>query len=88
MTLCVRAFARARSVEPPLLRAASPSPSPPPHTHTHTHATATTAFVPARLALTAAPAAPLEQACDIKDPGKHITWTPPEGGGGPGYQVM
>jgi electron-transferring-flavoprotein dehydrogenase len=23
--------------------------------------------------------------CDIKDPGRNITWTPPEGGGGPNY---
>ncbi len=26
--------------------------------------------------------------CDIKDPSQNITWLPPEGGGGPGYQNM
>ncbi len=26
--------------------------------------------------------------CDIKDPSGNITWTPPEGGGGPNYQNM
>ncbi len=26
--------------------------------------------------------------CDIKDPSQNITWRPPEGGGGPGYQNM
>lgn len=26
--------------------------------------------------------------CDIKDPGRNITWTPPEGGGGPNYTAM
>lgn len=26
--------------------------------------------------------------CDIKDPAQNITWTPPEGGGGPGYSNM
>ena len=26
--------------------------------------------------------------CDIKDPGRNITWTPPEGGGGPNYPGM
>lgn len=26
--------------------------------------------------------------CDIKDPSQNITWVPPEGGGGPGYQNM
>jgi electron-transferring-flavoprotein dehydrogenase len=26
--------------------------------------------------------------CDIKDPSKNITWTTPEGGGGPNYQDM
>jgi electron-transferring-flavoprotein dehydrogenase len=26
--------------------------------------------------------------CDIKDPNGNITWTPPEGGGGPGYSNM
>jgi len=26
--------------------------------------------------------------CDIKDPSQNITWQPPEGGGGPGYQNM
>ena len=26
--------------------------------------------------------------CDIKDPNQNITWTPPEGGGGPNYQNM
>ena len=25
--------------------------------------------------------------CDIKDPYQIITWTPPEGGGGPGYKM-
>lgn len=28
------------------------------------------------------------KACDIKDPGWSITWTPPEGGGGPNYSDM
>jgi electron-transferring-flavoprotein dehydrogenase len=28
------------------------------------------------------------KACDIKDPGQNIQWTPPEGGGGPQYSVM
>ena len=28
------------------------------------------------------------KACDIKDPGQNITWTPPEGGGGPNYAAM
>lgn len=28
------------------------------------------------------------KACDIKDPSGNIVWTPPEGGGGPGYTVM
>jgi electron-transferring-flavoprotein dehydrogenase len=26
--------------------------------------------------------------CDIKDPSQNITWTTPEGGGGPGYTMM
>ena len=26
--------------------------------------------------------------CDIKDPAENITWTPPEGGGGPNYPDM
>ena len=26
--------------------------------------------------------------CDIKDPLQNITWTPPEGGGGPNYVDM
>ena len=26
--------------------------------------------------------------CDIKDPTQNIEWTVPEGGGGPGYQLM
>ncbi len=26
--------------------------------------------------------------CDIKDPGQNIIWTPPEGGGGPNYEMM
>ena len=26
--------------------------------------------------------------CDIKDPAQNITWTPPEGGGGPNYIGM
>ena len=26
--------------------------------------------------------------CDIKDPTQNIIWTPPEGGGGPGYSSM
>jgi electron-transferring-flavoprotein dehydrogenase len=26
--------------------------------------------------------------CDIKDPAQNITWTPPEGGGGPNYVGM
>jgi len=26
--------------------------------------------------------------CDIKDPAQNIDWTPPEGGGGPNYEVM
>ena len=26
--------------------------------------------------------------CDIKDPAENITWTPPEGGGGPNYSDM
>ena len=26
--------------------------------------------------------------CDIKDPARNITWTPPEGGGGPNYHDM
>jgi electron-transferring-flavoprotein dehydrogenase len=26
--------------------------------------------------------------CDIKDPNQNITWTPPEGGGGPSYRNM
>ena len=26
--------------------------------------------------------------CDIKDPNENITWTTPEGGGGPAYQTM
>ena len=26
--------------------------------------------------------------CDIKDPGRNITWVPPEGGGGPNYPNM
>lgn len=26
--------------------------------------------------------------CDIKDPRQNITWTPPEGGGGPNYEMM
>jgi len=26
--------------------------------------------------------------CDIKDPTQNITWTTPEGGGGPGYTIM
>ncbi|OYW97831.1 MAG: hypothetical protein B7Z14_16595, partial [Bosea sp. 32-68-6] len=26
--------------------------------------------------------------CDIKDPSQNITWTVPEGGGGPGYANM
>jgi electron-transferring-flavoprotein dehydrogenase len=26
--------------------------------------------------------------CDIKDPARNITWTPPEGGGGPNYPDM
>jgi electron-transferring-flavoprotein dehydrogenase len=28
------------------------------------------------------------KACDIKDPAQNITWTPPEGGGGPNYSAM
>ncbi|MDW6004474.1 electron transfer flavoprotein-ubiquinone oxidoreductase [Vibrio mangrovi] len=28
------------------------------------------------------------KACDIKDPAQNITWTPPEGGGGPVYKNM
>ena len=28
------------------------------------------------------------KACDIKDPTQNIEWTVPEGGGGPGYQLM
>jgi electron-transferring-flavoprotein dehydrogenase len=28
------------------------------------------------------------KACDIKDPTQNITWTPPEGGSGPGYLLM
>lgn len=28
------------------------------------------------------------KACDIKDPAANITWTPPEGGGGPNYVAM
>ncbi len=28
------------------------------------------------------------KACDIKDPTQNITWTPPEGGSGPGYMLM
>jgi len=28
------------------------------------------------------------KSCDIKDPSQNITWTPPEGGGGPNYQNM
>ncbi len=28
------------------------------------------------------------KACDIKDPTGNITWTPPEGGGGPKYVDM
>ncbi len=28
------------------------------------------------------------KACDIKDPGQHIRWTPPEGGDGPHYRGM
>ncbi|HEU4616628.1 MAG TPA: electron transfer flavoprotein-ubiquinone oxidoreductase [Gammaproteobacteria bacterium] len=28
------------------------------------------------------------KACDIKDPAQNITWTPPEGGGGPNYPAM
>jgi electron-transferring-flavoprotein dehydrogenase len=28
------------------------------------------------------------KACDIKDPGQNIIWTPPEGGSGPNYQAM
>lgn len=28
------------------------------------------------------------KACDIKDPAGNITWTPPEGGGGPNYSDM
>lgn len=28
------------------------------------------------------------KACDIKDPTQNITWTPPEGGGGPNYSDM
>lgn len=28
------------------------------------------------------------KACDIKDPTQNITWTPPEGGGGPNYSNM
>ncbi|MEE8516680.1 MAG: electron transfer flavoprotein-ubiquinone oxidoreductase [Alphaproteobacteria bacterium] len=28
------------------------------------------------------------KACDIKDPGQNITWTVPEGGGGPNYPEM
>lgn len=28
------------------------------------------------------------KACDIKDPERNITWTPPEGGGGPNYVDM
>lgn len=26
--------------------------------------------------------------CDIKDPAQNITWVPPEGGGGPNYEIM
>ncbi|HVY50768.1 MAG TPA: 4Fe-4S dicluster domain-containing protein, partial [Devosia sp.] len=26
--------------------------------------------------------------CDIKDPARNITWTPPEGGSGPNYSGM
>jgi len=28
------------------------------------------------------------KACEIKDPGQHITWTTPEGGSGPNYKMM
>jgi len=28
------------------------------------------------------------KACDIKDPTQNITWTPPEGGSGPNYEIM
>ncbi|MEE8438792.1 MAG: electron transfer flavoprotein-ubiquinone oxidoreductase [Micropepsaceae bacterium] len=28
------------------------------------------------------------KACDIKDPGQNIAWTPPEGGSGPNYAAM
>lgn len=28
------------------------------------------------------------KACDIKDPQQNITWSPPEGGGGPNYESM
>lgn len=28
------------------------------------------------------------KACDIKDPGRNIKWTVPEGGQGPSYSVM
>lgn len=28
------------------------------------------------------------QTCDIKCPGDNITWTPPEGGGGPNYKLL
>ena len=28
------------------------------------------------------------KACDVKDPGRNIDWTPPEGGGGPNYLDM
>jgi len=28
------------------------------------------------------------KACDIKDPGQNIKWSPPEGGGGPNYTLM
>ncbi len=28
------------------------------------------------------------KACDIKDPGQNIVWTPPEGGSGPNYAAM
>ncbi|EKD74214.1 MAG: Electron-transferring-flavoprotein dehydrogenase, partial [uncultured bacterium] len=28
------------------------------------------------------------KACDIKDPTQNITWTPPEGGSGPQYEIM
>ena len=28
------------------------------------------------------------KACDIKDPSQNITWTPPEGGSGPQYEIL